>query len=264
LPQPAHPAKPQVTALRRVLKQYRARYLEAAGTKNTTAARKLTAVSSFYGWCARRGHLTASPFVSLDRPVVDYDTSATPGLTGDQATALLEAADTDRGPQAARTAALKVGRRWTAEEESVARSAFAGAFGKAPAFGGGFDEPASLARERRAFENAAIEAALDYRNVVCGMDTAAGDHTAGKITVEEFIERSVHAHTDSISARVDADIARNAKTLKISAITEVSSARDLVDHHTDRWLQHLGRRCREPGHSRWVHLCLLHLQPVRP
>lgn len=112
-----------------------ARYLEAAGTKNTTAARKLTAVSSFYGWCARRGHLTASPFVSLDRPVVDYDTSATPGLSGDQATALLEAADTDRGPQAARTAALKVGRRWTAEEESVARSAFAGAFGKAPAFG---------------------------------------------------------------------------------------------------------------------------------
>ena len=60
--------------------------------------------------------------------------------------------------------------------------------------------PPSLARERRAFENAAIEAALDYRNVVCGMDTAAGDHTAGKITVEEFIERSVHAHTDSISA----------------------------------------------------------------
>lgn len=53
------------------------------------------------------------------------------------------------------------------------------------------------------------------------MDTAAGDHTAGKITVEEFIERSVHAHTDSISARVDADIARNAKTLKISAITAV-------------------------------------------
>ena len=198
-----------------------ARYLGAAGTKNTTAARKLTVVSSFYGWCARRGHLTASPFVSLDRPVVDYDTSATPGLTGDQATALLEAADTDRGPQAARTAALKVGRRWTAEEESVARSAFAGAFGKAPAFGGGFDEPASLARERRAFENAAIEAVLDYRNVVCGMDTAAGDHTAGKITVEEFIERSVHAHTDSISARVDSDIARNAKTLKISAITAV-------------------------------------------
>ena len=42
----------------------------------------------------------------LARPTVDYDTSATPGLTRDQAIALLEAADSDAGPQAARTAAL--------------------------------------------------------------------------------------------------------------------------------------------------------------
>ena len=83
-----------------------ARHLEAAAVKDSTAARKLTAVSSFYGWCARRGHVRANPVAGLDRPAVDYDTSATPGLTRDQAIALLAAADADAGPQAARTAAL--------------------------------------------------------------------------------------------------------------------------------------------------------------
>jgi integrase/recombinase XerD len=83
-----------------------ARHLEADGVKDSTAARKLTAVSSFYGWCARRGYVSTNPVADLDRPVVDYDTSATPGLTRDQAIALLEAADDDAGPQAARTAAL--------------------------------------------------------------------------------------------------------------------------------------------------------------
>ena len=83
-----------------------ARHLDAAGTKDSTAARKLTAVSSFYAWCLRRGDVRANPVVGLARPTVDYDTSATPGLTRDQAIALLDAADTDAGPQAARTAAL--------------------------------------------------------------------------------------------------------------------------------------------------------------
>jgi integrase/recombinase XerD len=83
-----------------------ARHLEASGVKDSTAARKLTAVSSFYGWCARRGDVRANPVAGLARPVVDYDTSATPGLTRDQAVALLEAADSDAGPQAARTAAV--------------------------------------------------------------------------------------------------------------------------------------------------------------
>jgi len=83
-----------------------ARHLEAMGTKNTTAARKLTAVSSFYAWCARRGYVPANPVATLDRPIVDYDISATPGLTREQAVALLDAADTDTGPQALRTAAL--------------------------------------------------------------------------------------------------------------------------------------------------------------
>src|SRR5690348_7266144 len=83
-----------------------ARHLEASGMKDSTAARKLTAVSSFYSWCARRGDVRANPVAGLPRPGVDYDTSATPGLTRDQAVALLEAADGDAGPQAARTAAL--------------------------------------------------------------------------------------------------------------------------------------------------------------
>ena len=38
-----------------------ARHLEAAEIRDSTAARKLTAVSSFYGWCARRGHVRANP-----------------------------------------------------------------------------------------------------------------------------------------------------------------------------------------------------------
>ena len=74
--------------------------------KDSTAARKLTAVSSFYSWCLRRGDVRANPMAHLPRPAVDYDTSATPGLTRDQAVALLEAADGDAGQQAARTAAL--------------------------------------------------------------------------------------------------------------------------------------------------------------
>jgi site-specific recombinase XerD len=63
-------------------------------------------VSSFYSWCLRRGDVRANPMAHLPRPAVDYDTSATPGLTRDQAVALLEAADGDAGQQAARTAAL--------------------------------------------------------------------------------------------------------------------------------------------------------------
>ena len=83
-----------------------ARHLEAAGVKDSTAARKLTAVSSFYGWCCRHGDVRVNPVAGLARPTVDYDISATPGLTRDQAVALLDAADADTDPQAARTAAL--------------------------------------------------------------------------------------------------------------------------------------------------------------
>ena len=46
--------------------------------KDSTAARKLTAVSSFYGWCARRGNVRANPVAGLACRAVDYDPSATP------------------------------------------------------------------------------------------------------------------------------------------------------------------------------------------
>lgn len=97
---------------------------------------------------------------------------------------------------------LKIGRQWTAKEESAVRSAFGDVFGKPPTFGGGFDEPASFAGERRAYENAAIEEALEYVNVVRGIDTAALDHAAGKLTDDEFIARAVQASSDSLT-RVD-------------------------------------------------------------
>ena len=67
--------------------------------ENTTAARKLTAVSSFYAWCLGRGDVHANPLADLARSAVDYDTSATPDLTRDQAAALLAAADADAGPR---------------------------------------------------------------------------------------------------------------------------------------------------------------------
>ena len=43
--------------------------------KDSTAARKLTAVSSFYAWCLRRGDVRANPVVGLARSAVDYDTA---------------------------------------------------------------------------------------------------------------------------------------------------------------------------------------------
>jgi hypothetical protein len=78
-----------------------ARHLEGPGVKNSTAAHKLTAVSSFYAWCAR-SHVRANPVADLARPTVDYGTSATPGLPRDQAVVLLDAADAEADPQAAR------------------------------------------------------------------------------------------------------------------------------------------------------------------
>ena len=52
----------------------------------------------------------------LPQPAVDYDTSATPGLTRGHAIALLEAADADAGPQAARTD--RAGRRYCTPERA--------------------------------------------------------------------------------------------------------------------------------------------------
>ena len=51
-----------VTALH--VSQY-ARHLDDAGLSPASTARKLAAISSWYGWLARRGHITASPAVGV-------------------------------------------------------------------------------------------------------------------------------------------------------------------------------------------------------
>ena len=83
-----------------------ARQLDHTGLSPASAARKLAAISSWYAWLARRGHITASPAAGLARPRPGPRTPAAPALTQDQALALIHAADTAPGPQRARTAAL--------------------------------------------------------------------------------------------------------------------------------------------------------------
>ena len=83
-----------------------ARQLDAAGLSRASAARKLAAVSGWYAWLARRGHIAASPAADIARPRADHHSRPTSALTRDQALALLSAADTAPGTQRARTAAL--------------------------------------------------------------------------------------------------------------------------------------------------------------
>jgi integrase/recombinase XerD len=83
-----------------------ARHLEAAGLSPASTARKLAAVSGWYAWLARRGHISASPAVDIPRPRCGLETPASPGLTRDQALALIHAADLAAGPQRGRSAAL--------------------------------------------------------------------------------------------------------------------------------------------------------------
>lgn len=83
-----------------------ARELQSAGLSPASAARKLTAVSGWYAWLARRGHIAASPATDIARPRPTPCGRPTPGLTRDQALALMRAADHAPGPQQARTAAL--------------------------------------------------------------------------------------------------------------------------------------------------------------
>lgn len=100
--QQAHPVT-GITALH--LTRY-ARQLDAAGLSPASAARKLAAVSSWYAWLARRGHITASPAAGIARPRSRPPATPAPALTPDQARALVHTADTAPGPQRARTAAL--------------------------------------------------------------------------------------------------------------------------------------------------------------
>lgn len=83
-----------------------ARQLDAAGLSPASAARKLAAVAGWYAWLARRGHISGNPALGIARPKTGPDTLATPRLSRDQALAFIHAADTAKGPQHARNAAL--------------------------------------------------------------------------------------------------------------------------------------------------------------
>jgi integrase/recombinase XerD len=83
-----------------------ARQLEAAELSSASVARRLAAVSGWYAWLAKRGHIAVSPAEGIARPRVGPDPASTLSLTRDQALALVRAADRARGPQRARTAAL--------------------------------------------------------------------------------------------------------------------------------------------------------------
>src|SRR6201996_1872346 len=82
-----------------------ARQLEAAGLSPASAARKLAAISSWYAWLARRGHISAHPAAHTARPRPGPRIPP-PALTPGQVLALINAADTAPGSQRARTAAL--------------------------------------------------------------------------------------------------------------------------------------------------------------
>jgi integrase/recombinase XerD len=72
------------------------------GASPATRARRLSAVSSWYGYAVAEGAAAANPVTHVRRPRVDGDSSATVGLSAAQARALLAAA----GTESARTVAL--------------------------------------------------------------------------------------------------------------------------------------------------------------
>jgi site-specific recombinase XerC len=83
-----------------------ARQLDDAGLAPASRARKLSAISSWYAWLARRGHISASPAAGTARPRPVPRTTPVPALTPAQVAAVIHAANTAPGPQRARTAAL--------------------------------------------------------------------------------------------------------------------------------------------------------------
>jgi site-specific recombinase XerD len=76
------------------------------GAEASSVRRRLSALSSFYRYCATHDLVGRIPTAGVARPTVDPDYTATIGLDRDQARALLAAADADRGRQALRTAAV--------------------------------------------------------------------------------------------------------------------------------------------------------------
>jgi integrase/recombinase XerD len=79
-----------------------------AGAAASSVRRRLSALSSFYRYCAAHDLIGRVPTQIVARPAVDPDYTATVGLDRDrdQARALVAAADADTGAQALRTAAV--------------------------------------------------------------------------------------------------------------------------------------------------------------
>jgi site-specific recombinase XerD len=97
-----------LTEARRVHTHAWLRLQEVAGAAPATRARRLAAVSAFYGWLIAEDHLDRANPAAIDpkRKPRPPRRSTTAGLSREQADALLAAADADTGPQALRTAAI--------------------------------------------------------------------------------------------------------------------------------------------------------------
>ena len=78
----------------------------ADGAAASSVRRRLSALSSFYRYCAAHDLIGRVPTQGVARPAVDPDYTATVGLDRDQARAMVAAADADTGAQALRTAAV--------------------------------------------------------------------------------------------------------------------------------------------------------------
>jgi integrase/recombinase XerD len=90
-----------------------ARELESTSDSRTgrpftpaTVARKLSGLSSWYGFLVKINAITANPVGGADRPRVNRDHSATVGLSADEVDALLVAAEADTVPARVRNLAV--------------------------------------------------------------------------------------------------------------------------------------------------------------
>lgn len=77
----------------------------AGGAADSTVRRRLSALSGFYDHLARHDLVDHQPVAGVERPKAEDDDTDTIGLSREQARALLEAAESDRGRQRLRTRA---------------------------------------------------------------------------------------------------------------------------------------------------------------